>query len=115
MTDRINDPTAHDLPTTAEQGLPSPRERQQQLLGAVRIVATLGHGCGLVDPYPRATRAPMAAILERLAEVSPWLTTTWEFRRAVERTGAQVHSTPEAEAAEAGRLQGEYGEEAPSV
>lgn len=63
-------------------------DRDGRLLGGIRMIATLGHSCGLVDPYTYTVDehpAPILAILERLAEVSPWLVETWEFKRAIAR------------------------------
>lgn len=57
------------------------------LLAGVRMIATLGHSCGLVDPYSgdESRYSPMAAILGRLGEVSPYLVPTWEYQQALAR------------------------------
>ena len=58
----------------------------RKLLGGVRMIATLGHSCGLVDPYPHDSGpGPLHQILLRLGEVSPWLLETWEYKNALAR------------------------------
>jgi hypothetical protein len=92
---------------------------EEQVLNALRMVATLGHGCGLVDPLGRmpGQPSPIYPLLRLVESAHPSLTRTWEFRKAVERAGGLLPGEPSEEelVAEAGRLQGEYGEEAPSV
>lgn len=71
---------SHEAPVGSAANAPT-----SALLNGVRMVATLGHSCGLVDPYPRSSYSPMRAILLRLAEVDPWLVETWEYRQALAR------------------------------
>lgn len=56
------------------------------VLPALRMIASLGHGCGLVDyDYTYKRNAPILPVLERLAEVSPYLVETLEWQDAVAR------------------------------
>lgn len=69
-------------------------DRERAILNAVRMIATLGHSCGLVDGQPARDKggvmtgvhpAPILGLLEAIAETQTWLHDTWEYRRAVER------------------------------
>jgi len=69
-------------------------DRERAILSAVRMIATLGHSCGLVDGSPKRGEggrvegiypAPILGLLEAIAETQTWLLDTWEYQHAVKR------------------------------
>jgi hypothetical protein len=102
VADRSSDPTAHDLPTSAELAAVEVALQRTatggatltadeaalrvRLVAAVNMIGTVGHGCGLVDPYPAESgSAPLQVVIYELARLHPWLHGEPAWHRAVAR------------------------------